>query len=548
MTATVASAPACGDDAAVTARHRPAVAWSLVALALPALIGAARLLATVRRPFEHGGDEAIFEAAIRHVASGTQALGPYSRFGFNQPGPAYFDAQAPFYWLTGTSPRALFLGALCINLGCALASVLVIRRFLGERPARWGAVVVGAYLLLLTPRLLADPWPVLVLGPPFLLTMLLAAAAATGSVAAAGGALVGGSYLVQTHIATAATVVVVLTAAGAVAVITRLRRPTREERHRLGRARIIAGMVAVTVAFGLLWVPPLVEEFTTTPGNLTELTEFFRQSHPDVDAGVDHSLERTARQVTRQLSIFPLGIRAEQNSNRPIEPAGVPGAAVVGGGLIASAGVFAAGRRRRDRFLMALGTMSLAGTAIAIWSAMNVVGIVYPYLFLWTSALLVPAWIAAGVLMTARLDGVWPQIGSRVLAGALIAVTATSSWAMVRAPLPPRTTNTDVTAAAGIARPWLASHAVDEVRVRLGDHGQWPLAAGLINILDREGWEVTADDDYTPLFGDQFAPTGREDTAVWLMPADRTPAEGERVDRLGGMAGWVVWAGPLRRS
>ncbi|HEV7863722.1 MAG TPA: hypothetical protein VGR20_13515, partial [Acidimicrobiia bacterium] len=216
MVSATRSAPPGGTEAAgarpTTDERRPArrvPPLSLTVIVVPALVGLGRLLGGLDRPFDSSGDAAILETAVRRVASGTQTLGPYSRFGFHQPGPAYFFVQAPFSWVTGGGSRALFLGALAINFGAAVASVLVVRRLVGESAARWTAVVVTAYLLALSPALLADPWNPYVLGIPLLLTILLVGTAATGSLPAAAGAAVVGSYVVQTHLATALTLLAV---------------------------------------------------------------------------------------------------------------------------------------------------------------------------------------------------------------------------------------------------------------------------------------------------------------------------------------------------
>ena len=106
-------------------------------LALPAVLGAIRLGLAARRPFDFFGDQALLESSVRHI--GRQLVGPYSRFGFHQPGPSYYYLQAPFYRLPGASAAALFLGAYCINVGAGLGCVLVVRRILGEPVARWTA-------------------------------------------------------------------------------------------------------------------------------------------------------------------------------------------------------------------------------------------------------------------------------------------------------------------------------------------------------------------------------------------------------------------------
>jgi hypothetical protein len=558
VTAAVAPTAACDEPAVALAPKRAPMPWSVVVLAVPAVIGAVRLVVPIRRPYDLWGDHAIFEAAIRRVLSGTQTLGPYSRFGFHQLGPAYFEAQAPFYWLSGMSPRALFVGALGLNLGSALGCVLVIRRFRGEGPARWAAVVIGAYVVALTPSLVADPWTVYVLGLPFLLTMLLAAAAATGSLAAAAGAVVGASYLVQTHISTAATVAVILVTAGGLFALGIRHRcaagePAVDPPHPLGVFRPRSprrALVAAAAALAVMWLPPLWEQVTHNPGNVSTLLQFFRQSHPESDSGVDHSLAMSARQLGRQLALLPDG-HGVQNSSRPLDPARPLDVAVIGAGLLAAAGVAVAGRRRRDTFLMALGAFPLAGTAAAVWATTRVVGVVYPYLLLWASALLLPAWIGLGFVAATASPATsrrWHRAATGVATAGVAVVAVVAGWSMLRSPSPPLRSSADVTAAGDLARHWLTGHGVGGVRVEFDDHDEWPLAAGVIDHLQRTGVAVTVERNYVFLFGDQFAPHGRDGGTVWLTLPNHTPPGPGRFDRLGEAGGSVVWAGSVSPS
>ena len=541
MTAAVAPAHASEDGAPAHAAARPgaSIAWSVAVLAVPALIGAVRLLLSIRRPYDYWGDHAIFETAIRRVASGSQAVGPYSRFGFHQPGPAYFEAQAPFYWFSGASPRALFLGALSINLGSAIGCVLVIRRFLGEPAARWTAVVLGTFLVALTPALLADPWPIYVLGLPLLLTILLAAGA-TRSLAAGAGALVGASYLVQTHVATAATVVAAFAAVGAVVMAARIgrRRSTDQQLPDPVRRRVPrAGLLAACAVLAVMWLPPLVQQVTHDPGNFTVLARFFTASHAEYDRGIDHGLRSSAGQVARQLTLMPLGRRSVAGPARPLD------VAVAAAGLLAAVGVAEVGRRRRDRFLAALGLIPLAGTLAAIWSTTRIVGEVHPYLLVWCSVLLLPAWIGLGLVVRPGLASSRWRFGFPATALCLALVAGAAGWSMLRAASPPLRSNNDVTRAGDLTSQWLARHDVEDVRVAFSDHRDWPLAAGLIGRLDRKGLDVTVDRNYIQLFGDQFSPSGREEATFWLTPPDGPPPPIDQVQRLGEAGGSVVWAG-----
>lgn len=510
------------------------VPLSVGVLAVPGLVAVVRLFLAAQRPFDFFGDEAILESSVRHV--GDQLVGPYSRFGFRQPGPAYYYLQAPFYRLVGGSAGGLFLGAFCINLAAAIGCVLVVRRFLGETAARWSAVVVGALLVCLTPALLSNPWNPYVLALPVLLTVVLAAAAASGSAVAAVGAAVVGSFVVQTHLAAAATLAAALATAAAVGLAVRLRRrraangeaavprPSRPARR---RATAVVGVA--TVLLVLMWVPPLVEEATRSPGNLTRLARFFSASHPEFDRGVDHGLEHTAGQVAAQLTVMPFG---HDRGAQPTNWARVFTTAV---GLVIAGTVTICGWRKQRPVIAALGAIAVVGPAAAIWSGTRIVGEVFPYLLIWTSGLLLPGLIAAGQLLPSRL--------ARLAAVAAMTVGLTLTWTMARHSLVPYPTSADVAGVADLARPWLADTGARRVRIRIAQHDRWPVATGLAVRLEKNGVRTTVDHDWTFLFGDHFRPTGDETAEVWLAEAAGGPPEPGRLTRLGIVGATSVWAG-----
>jgi hypothetical protein len=526
------------------------VPLSVSVLGVPGLIAVVRLLAAARRPFDFFGDEAILESAVRHV--GGQLVGPYSRFGFHQPGPAYYYLQAPFSRVPGATTAALFLGAFCINLTAAIGSVAVIRRFLGEAVARWSAVVVGALLTFLTPALLTNPWNPYVLALPVLLAVvLMAAAAERGSVAAAGGAAVVASFVVQTHVAAAPTLAAVTAAAGAVGLglhVRERRSPSGPADHgprgsRPARAagRPLAALGAAAAVLGLVWAPPLVDQVTHSPGNLRTLARFFRVSHPAFDRGIDHGLGTTTGQVAAELTVLPFG------HDRDAEPTDATKVALAGLGVLVSATVAVAGWRRRHPFVAALGAVSVAGPAAAIWSGTRIVGEPFPYLLVWTCVLLLPGVIGAGALLLlppvkrpARRSMAPKAAVGTALAAAGLGLSLT--WTMTRNPLLPYGTVSDVGAAARLAEPWLAGHGARDVRVRIDRHEQWPLAAGVAVRLEEDGLRSTVDQEWTFLFGDHFGPTGHEGAAVWIADAGATPPGGPTLARLGTVGGASIWA------
>jgi hypothetical protein len=509
---------------------------SLAVVLVPASLALMRFLIGLHRPFAHAGDAAILETAIRRVATGTQALGPYSRFGFHQPGPAYFFLQAPFSWLTGGSPRSLFIGALVINLGAAAACIAVVRRQFGEPAARWSAVVIAGYLLAVSPALLADPWNPYVLGTPLLLTILLAARAAAGSWSAAAGAAVVGTFVVQTHLGTAVTLLALFGVTAVIAVAGRQRRTCDRSAHPASGHRRWAVVGAAAVLLGAFWIPPVVEQVTHSPGNATLIARFFRESHPEFDAAVDHSLGTAATQVAAHLATLPLG----RPFDEPADPGGTERdatrTALALAGIVAGGVVAVLGWRRRHLFVATLGGLSIVGSTTAIWSTTQIVGEAHPYLLVWTGSLLLPAWMAIGLVGRRLTDTLrWRQL----LTVTLLVVGTTLTWSMVRAPLPPVGGNPDVAAATAMTRPWLRVQG-GPVRVRIGQHDLWPVAVGLVNELDRHGVDVTVDEQWAALFGDQFAPTNRERSELWLT-APTAPAPAAAAQRLGTAAGASLW-------
>ena len=519
---------------------------SLLVLALPATIGAVRLLLAAHRPFDFFGDEAILESSVAHV--GRQLVGPYSRFGFHQPGPAYYWLQAPFYRLPGASPAALFLGAFCINLGAAVGCVAVARRFLGEAAARWTAVLVGALLLCLAPGLVTDPWNPYVLALPVLLCLLLMAAAPRSPAAGAGG-LVVASCIVQTHIAAAVTLAAVFAVAGGVAVADRRRaRPGREAlrpaaagaerapggrwRRRRGAAAAAAGLLLV-----LLWTPPVVDQVVHSPGNLRATARFFRAPHPEYNRGFDHSAGRIAGQVAAELTVVPFG---HDRHARPTEALKVVLALA---GLAIGAAVAVAGWRRREPVIATLGATSVVGPLAAVWSGTRIVGEVYPYLLVWTSPLLLPGLVGAGALLLQSGAGRVERVARPLAAAAAVGLGLTLTVTMARHPLVPYPTVTDVAAAARITEPWLAGQRVQRVRVRIAQHDRWPLASGVAVRLEDDGFRSTVDQEWTPVFGDHFRPTGHEQATIWIADAAAPPPATPALTPLGTVGSASVWAG-----
>ena len=72
--------------------------------------------ARVTPPITTDSDFAVDRGVHGLATRGRLLVGPYSRFGWNHPGPFYFYFQAPLYALSGHKAASLYAGALAINL------------------------------------------------------------------------------------------------------------------------------------------------------------------------------------------------------------------------------------------------------------------------------------------------------------------------------------------------------------------------------------------------------------------------------------------------
>src|SRR5207244_10472526 len=123
------------------------------------------------------------------------------------------------------------------------------------------------------------------------------------------------------------------------------RRHGHVARPRPGARAPWVALAAAGSLLALLWIPPLVEQATHSPGNLTKLAEFFGHGHPEYDAGVDHRLRTASTQVAAQLATIPMGrppATTHDATGRRLRDG------VAAAGLVAAAAVAALGRRRRD--------------------------------------------------------------------------------------------------------------------------------------------------------------------------------------------------------
>ena len=329
------------------------------------------------------GDYRTLQLRVADVGgSETPIVGIYSRYQWNHPGPMLLYALALPYRLSGSSPVGLLLGALAINLG-VIASTL----WIAARAGRRTFVLVGFFLALLcfgmNPAGLADPW-----NPEFVILAVFATAIASwrvifGDRVAAVLLVLIGSFTVQCHVGSALPVALLI-AIAALALVVRSVRGTNRSHDR--RTALIAAVVVV-----VCWIPPIIEQFIHSPGNLRLIYGFLRNP-PLATTGFATGV----RIMFRFLSIPGNWVRGTEPTliNSAINTSGwaIPWA------LLALC--VAAWWAWRKRWRNELALCGIAGALVftGAIAASRIVGTPSPYLLRWMWSIAAVTWLAVAAV------------------------------------------------------------------------------------------------------------------------------------------------------
>ena len=494
------------------------------------LLGAALTGRGLETDLPATGDYAALELYTRLAAQGRQLLGPYSRFGFHHPGPAYFYASVPLYVLTGERFAGILLTAALLNV---LSIALMLRRLGrdGGRPALLGgALVLALFLSWRGPAWLFSAWNPNVAVLPFGLALVGFAAVAAGHVRALPLAVLAASFAAQTHLGVLPAAAAVALAAGLLHVPP-VRRvaglpPVGTPAHR-------SVLLAVAVA-ALVWAPPILEQLSPEGGNLSHILGF--SSLPDERHSAGEALVASGAAIVGWLVGARAGVAA--------------GLLVVL--VLALAVAHGAARVTRQAFPAALSLVTFAGVAAAILSATRVTGPLLPYLLRWMAMLAVGA---AGAL-AAALAPLWRRRAEewkrpRLAGGAAIialALVSGRNLALARSVLqgPAPVPAEESQAAARLAEAIDAGVATTSRRplLEVAPHTDRDLVLGVLLALDKTGTRFAVRPFGPFRLGGHWTPDGTEDARIVVGPEDEGLAARPGVKLLGREAGLFAYLVP----
>jgi hypothetical protein len=290
--------------------------------------------------------------------------------------------------------------------------------------------------------------------------------------------------------------------AGAVAGSRRLEHATGE---------IKRSLMTTAAVLVVLWALPLVEQFTRHPGNISQLWTFF-VSEPHRGQRFANAFYAWSDMLTglaRPDFAVARGLRFRQSPIRWVE-------AVAALQLIALVTAAAVAAKARRGFELALAVLLLLVSLLALWSATRIEEAIFDHEVFWISgvgALNIALLVSLGGRLLSSRMRFSPTMNPAAIGWVLFAFCAVTGlremWAAVVASRNPPNESAAVSTVAEQLHQYVDRERIVRPLVRI-DQDAWPLAAGVILRLQKDGVPVAVEDDWLPMFTPEFAATGRE--------------------------------------
>jgi len=427
-------------------------------------------------------------------------IGPFGHQG-SHPGPISFYALWPFYELFGASSWAMEAASVALHVVAIGVMLWIANRRVGLRLVLGLAAVLAVLLRAFGAVILTQAWnpylPVL-----WWLVFLLAVwAVLCDDLALLPVAAFAGSFCAQTEVAYLGLCVGLGVIALAVAgVRTYQRRADRDQVRRFAMWALIAAAVAVAV-----WLPPVVEQLTTSRGNLSVLFDYFRhppQSPAGFGQGIKVLLAHLNPVTPFTKALLPTTSHVDVTTGSVI-----PGSLFLA--LWAATAITA--WRWRLRSLLELHVVVALTMLLGAFSISRIFGILWYYLVLWAWGLNVLMLVAVGwtlgVVVGRRLQGATRQradtAGRVALIGVAVVMTVVFAVEAADVEFPtPRLSRTlgavvDPTVRALERQPGPDGGRRGTYLVTFGDPASLGAQGfGLMNELERRGFHIGALDLY----------------------------------------------------
>jgi hypothetical protein len=422
-------------------------------------------------------------------------IGPFGAGGGSHPGPISFYALWPVWTLFGRSAFGLFAANVALDLVAVGLALWIAFRRGGIALTLAMAAVLAVLMRAYGAFVLTLPWnpylPVL-----WWFVFLLAAwSVLVDDFAMLAVAVFAGTFCMQTHISYLGLVGGIVALVAVVVVIAAFRRRgDHEARRAIWRWSLVAIVLGV-----VLWVPPVMDQAVHSPGNLSVIRDHF-SNPPETPIGLHAGLD----EVLGQLNPVKL-VREILVTDRGLGSAGgtrLPGFLLV----VVFAGSVVLAWTARQRALLRLDVVIGAALVLGVVSAARIFGYVWYYLLLWAWGLVALMLLAIGwsVVSLIRATPRWERAGTAALVVVVVgfagALGVDAAGIVAQSPRINRTLGALVgpTADALAAVQRRGGHGPSLVTWLPDAQGIGGAGFGLLNELDRRGFDVRAIDAFRP--------------------------------------------------
>jgi hypothetical protein len=489
-------------------------------------------------------DMALIEQRVRDVGTArTPLVGMPGRLGpqsepASHPGPIGFYLLAPAYRLLGGSAWALEASAALLNALALAATVFVAWR--RRSAAVVGVTGVGLALLMqgYGPSLLTEPWNPNLAVLWFAAFLVAVWSVVQGDVAMLPVVTTTASICAQSHVSYVAVCAGIgaVAALRAAATILRSKRGSDERKHSVRSAALALACLVVA------WLPPLVENLMGSPGNLTRLVEYF--SDPAVEPiGVRQALPFVFFRFNLQYLVVDQTLAPAGFSQPMTNPASTPlSALTLSLWVLCALGSLAL----RNRMLLALHGVVLAGLGVMLLATSRVIGYPLGHVMFWSWGIAMLLVVACAATIGCAIARICPeslrQKAARWAPALALAAVLVSTSRVAWAALSVRPSVYQVTQQLkALSRDTIAA-LQRNTGGATGLSGRYlvswsdfmhsgGLGIGLVNELERAGFDAAYDHRFTPMVGllrarDPGWATARIHFAngAWITEARRMPA------------------------
>lgn len=518
-------APSSIEPAPERPRWHGCAAIALTALSVvPALVA---VIAYAGAHFLPGGDIAIIDVRTRDVfSSNIPLVGAYSRYGWNHPGPTMYYLMAPLNAIAGGAAWSTLAAAAILHI----AAIVLTMRLAWRRGGLGLVVLVAAAVSLaysaIGVRVFLDFWNPHIAFPFLALFVLQVWSISLGDRWQLVGATIVGTFLVQTHVGYAPLVAVALSWAVVILFFDHRRSPIS-----LGPWRRVVGVSVAALV--VLWIPPLVQELTGHPGNLTLLARFARDG-----AGRGAGLRTGAGLFAAEFRLLPPWLGGHEH----LEPLTLAAQPASLWWLLVPAVLLAVGAVAARRTASKPATRLIALVAVLAVTSVVALARVEPplntYLFHWRVIVAVFVMVAAGWALAgtklARRNRIVPMAAAAVVALGSVWAGGSLAWDLAGQPrvnrFEPETRSLlHQLSASGIPdRPFV---------VRNAGSGSRGVAGAIMDELDRRGAPLRVDPAFAFVWGDDRTIKPDRASAIWYVAE-----EGKDVSLLTAVPGARVLA------